>query len=173
MAKRATAADFRRRGEWDVDLDGLTVRVRRIDMATAYMHGWVPLPLMSALNRLIDHGRRLTEDASFIDAIPYEDKESALELMQRFACAAVIDPIFVMTDDGHPDHVPVTMLTSDQLLLIWTSGPPKNTAAEVTPPQADAFRQATKQAAAAAPNGAEIPRQAVVVPDPVVAYRFH
>lgn len=178
--RRLTAADLRARAQWDVEIDdGLTVRMRRIDLTSAYMQGLLPSPLMAALGRLIRYGQRLSGDASFIEQVPSEDKALTLELMRRYACAAIIDPVFVMDDaDPDPNHCPVAMLTSDQLVKIWQSGPPNAnpaTVQEVRADQADSFRTGSTEAPAAVPDGAQVPSAAVGVSheSPIAAVTVH
>lgn len=163
---RLTASELRHRAEWDVDIeDGFAVRVRRLDMVQAYMQNLIPMPLMQALDRLRVHSKRLEEDPTQILSVPQQDKEQTIELLQRYACACVVDPIFTMTDDGDPAHCPITMLTSDQLLKIWQSGPKIVPRPEVSAAEADRFSGGRPPilAPVVVPDGDEVPPASVRV----------
>lgn len=144
---RFTARDLRTRNEWDVELEpGWTVHVRRLDMVSAYMQNLIPMPLMAALDRLRAQSEKIARDPSLVMAVPQQDKEQTIELLRRYACAAVVDPHFVMEEDGDPDHAPITLLSSEQLLKIWQSSPRRDTLPEVSPATADVFRQRRESA---------------------------
>src|SRR5688500_11162526 len=123
---RITANELRAESEWDCEIaPGKTVRLRKIDLTSAYMMGYVTLPLMAAVGRLIELGKQVKENPEKFAEVPDADRKDSMELMRRYACAACIDPVFVLEDDGNPDHVPVSLLSGDQLVAIWKSGPPK------------------------------------------------
>lgn len=143
MPTRLTAAYLRSRAEWDVELeDGMTVRCRRLDLVTAYMTNLLPQPLMNALGRLRKHHELLQQDPTNILAIPAKDQEDTVALLRLYAVHCIIDPIFVLEDDDDPTHVPVAVLTSDQLLKVWQSRPEAKQLPEVSSATADAFRRA-------------------------------
>ena len=62
-------------------------------------------------------------DFQSLAALSESDRMEAVELMRRMVCATVVEPIFVMGEDDHPNHVNVQQLSMDQLLTIWTSQP--------------------------------------------------
>lgn len=169
---KATAADFRRRSQWTVDLeDGLTVTVRRVDLVNAYMENLIPLPLMSALDRLRAKTQELLENPTALVTVDPGEKAKSIELLRRYACAAIVEPTFVMEDDGNPDHVPITVLSHDQLLRVWLSKPENpNPSMEVDPAVAERFRVAGEslEAPPAVPPQSEVPPAAEQLPVPEV-----
>lgn len=180
---RITAKELRARHEWDVEIEpDWTVHVRRVDFVAAYLADQIPMRLMTALDRLKKQSDVLREDPTNIIGVPQQDKEDTLELLRRYVCLAVVDPIFVMPpkdgepEDSSPDHVNVTILSSTQLLAIWQSGPSK-ALPEVSTATADAFRGGVEpeQAPSAVSDEPKVSSTAFDVPAraPGAEIRYH
>lgn len=172
---RLTADKLRAVAEWELEIDpGVTVLMRRVDMVTAYMLGTLNLPLMAALGRLVQQAPRMANDPSAMAEYSDEDKAQMIELMRRYACAAIKDPIFVLSPDGDPKHCDVTLLTSAQLLAIWASKPPgeqkdaEDADREVSAAKAATFRSRKKPSRAPRPDGETVSSAPVSVPGPGV-----
>ena len=166
MPQRLTAKLLRQRAEWDVEIeDGFTVRVRRIDIIQAYMQGFIPLPLMAALSRLQQQAANLHADPTGILATDPADRAATIELLQRYACTAIVDPVFVLVEDDNPEHCPISMLSATQLLKIWQSRPGASERVEVTAPVAKDFRERVEPVEPPPPVSDEpkVPPAAVVV----------
>jgi len=180
---RLTARDVRARNEWDVELEpGWTVHCRKVDIVNSFLSNLIPLPLMAALERLRSGAIDLMTETD-------QGRQDTLELMRRYAVCAIVDPLFSIEEPPttstpspiceicgyrHPpiavDHAPIATLTSDQLLLVWQSGPPKPTLPEVSAATADTFRirDEPRQVAPAVPNGQAVSSAPQHVPDGTV-----
>jgi hypothetical protein len=125
-----------------VDLgDGTCVRARRCDLAMMLFEGNVPTPLMKAAQRFID-SREMKADMRLMD--DEIDRPAILEVLRQHAVNCVIDPVLVMEEDHVDTHVPVRLLTLQQLFMIWnqTALTPRMEAAE-----AASFRVSTRATA--------------------------
>lgn len=180
---RLTAKKLRAVAEWEVELEGGdTVLMRRVDVVTAYMTGLLPMPLMVALGKIQASSEELRNNPTpeAMEKLSAEEKAQAIELMRRYACAAIKDPVFVMEDDGHPDHCDIMLLNSDQLLKIWNAVPPGLKPgegalpnSEVTPAKAVAFRQRKTKARQSPQDGGEIRPASEPVPHaPIAELKF-
>lgn len=104
--------------------DDLTVRVMRMDMAQLVVAGVLPLPMLKAAQEFEHVQDRMIDSNDPIGALSEVDihaRESFVQLLQAFACKAVIEPVIVPEDDGDENHLPVTFLTMAQLLKIWNT----------------------------------------------------
>lgn len=133
-------AAFRARQLFDVEIEpGTIVRVRKLDMITMVMENVLPMPMLKAMTDLMAMREEIRADPSKFLEIPETTKAATVELLRRYACAAVVSPVVVSEDDNHPQHLPVALLSMEQLMAIWSATPPGS---EVTPVVAERFRGA-------------------------------
>lgn len=104
----------------NVDLgDGTYLLARRLDLTGMLFEGFVPQPLMTAAQRLV--ASRGLDDVSRLADLTDEDRVEQLDTLRRYAIVVGVTPKIVATDDGDPAHLPVTLLTLQQLLAIWNN----------------------------------------------------
>jgi hypothetical protein len=169
--KPTSAADFRRRFTFTVKIDStLTVELRRMDMMTMLLNNAMPLPMLdSAMNfeaQLAANAEKRKADGlppqTQLEQYAQVDKtlmRDMLDAMRQYAIIHVVKPVIVQEDDGNPEHIPVTMLTSDQLLGIFYASPEgeEKEAPVINKDEATEFRGPQPLAAAhARPVGAPV-----------------
>jgi len=97
---------------------GATILCRRKSPLTLVMCGILPLPLMRAAQRFAeDHAQ--SDETEMAAALAEPEQSQTLDLINRFICAVAIDPVVVLEDDGHPDHLLVDELEFDERLEIF------------------------------------------------------
>lgn len=94
-----------------------TIQVRRISLPELLFVGYIPLPLMQAVEAL--EQADITSPATLF-ARPPEERAAILELAERWICAASVDPVFVMADDGDPAHAPVSTLLFEEKMAAFS-----------------------------------------------------
>lgn len=108
--------------------DGTMLTAKRLDMMTIVIEGLLPMPLLKAVQAIKQMGpeeraRAAAGELDFGDKtikdLAESDKRAMRDLMRRHAMLAVVDPGLVETDDGDDNHLPVDLLTSQELLRIW------------------------------------------------------
>lgn len=105
-----------------VDLGtGRAVRARRLDMASMLFEGLVPMPLLTAAQKLVDRKKRGGSAVDQWGELDEMDKAGVKLMLQKHACASVIDPVVVEVDDGNEAHLPVEMLTLMELSAIFNA----------------------------------------------------
>jgi hypothetical protein len=121
MASRLTAQEARADTEREVEIrPGKTVLIERRDLITMFLEGLLPMELLTAMQRLLDQAPTFMENPAALASVPGEDRAAVVEMLRRFACLVVIDPVLVFEPDDEPNHLPVSKLTSKELLAIWT-----------------------------------------------------
>jgi hypothetical protein len=147
--------------ETTVDLgDGTAVKARKEDMATLVFEGRVPMPLLTAVQKMIEMPEGTTDEEKMA-ALGPDQIGALLVVLRTHALRVVLAPKLTEDDTGDPDTLPVSYLTSAQLMAIWsqTAVVPRFTA-----PAAARFRAGgDADAADAASDGADVPSQ----PEPV------
>lgn len=149
------ASDFRRRATFTVKIDKtLTVELRKSDMMTMIMNDAMPLPLLEAA---MNFEKQLAENeterkAKGLPSLTNVEQYNAVDkklmaqmftAMRHYAVIHCVRPRFVFDeDDKDPSHLPVTMLSGDQLLSIFYASPPgeEKEAAVIEKDEAIAFR---------------------------------
>jgi hypothetical protein len=163
-----SAKDFRRRNEFVLKIDDtLTVRMRRLDMPTMLVNGLLPLPMVRAAQKFEELQNTVNQDPAKpvdnLDLINEISENGFLAMLQKFAVLCVIEPKFVHEDTGAEDCVPVSFLSLEQLLAIW-SGAKEDEGALLTPAQAEEFRRPEPRVAdPVLPAGAEVLAKAKLV----------
>ena len=101
-----------------VDLgDGTHVQARREDMTILVFEGRVPMPLLTAVQRMIE-----MPDASPIErvqALGESGSREMLRVLREHACSVVMNPKVVMDAETDSNAVPVTYFSVQQLMAIW------------------------------------------------------
>lgn len=114
------ARKARDESEVTVDLgNGTAVRARKEDMTLLVFDGRVPLPLLAAVQRMIDMPG--ATDVERLEALGTEHGGNLVKLLQEHACAVVMQPKITMTDTGDPDTLPVHYFNTPQLMAIWSA----------------------------------------------------
>lgn len=121
-------------------------RMRRMDLASLFLEGYLPTPLLQAVDRFQDVRRTLQGDAGLADSlsqISVEDRKAFLELMRRVACAAVKSPPLTLDKDA-ADQSETLIFVEDvdlqDLLIIWRSVLGEAGVVTMSDDQADEFR---------------------------------
>jgi len=117
--KLLNARALRRENEIEVDLgDGTMVKARKMDMTLLVFEGLVPMPMLSAVQRMFDDP----------DATPTEQVEKLgdqgkpmVDLLRRHASIVTIQPKISVEDTNDPDTIPASYLNIQQLMAIWTA----------------------------------------------------
>lgn len=147
--------DFKAASEREVSLSrGLSVTIGCVDLLTLFMEGVFPMPLVAAVERLVNQVPTFVRDPTNFAQVPPEERQQLLEAMRIYACAVVKQPTFVLKADADPAHVPVTTLQSHDLLAIWVAGHTwMGTGGGLTEATADRFRGAGAAAHERPPQG--------------------
>ena len=123
-----------------VDLgDGTAVLARREDLTVLVFEGRIPMPLLAAVQKMID-----MPEASPADRIMSLGEAAGRDLvrvLREHVCAVVLQPRVTMEESGDPDTVPVSYFDIQQLMAIWTA---TAVVARVTPAGAARFRRGTE-----------------------------
>ena len=182
---RFTAAEFRDESTFEVEFrPGRTLLFRRVSLAELLFTGYIPLPLAQAVESLepISEDDSLTAEAqgAKLMARPAEERAALVDVARRWICVASVDPVFVLEDDGQPDHVPVRMLWKfEELMAIFRAlkGQPLATDPNQVPAPlhgaaAADFRESDRGPAAAAVRaGEDVPPAPLGVDRPDVDLR--
>jgi hypothetical protein len=154
MAELLSARKAREERDVIVDLeDGTYVRARREDMALLMFEGRIPMPMLVAVQRMIEmpHASAMERVLSLGE----DNSRTLLDVLRRHVCNVVLEPFLVMTDDGDPDHLPVDYFDIPKLMLIWNA---TAVLPRVTPVEAATFRgRARPDVTPAPPNSAHVP----------------
>jgi hypothetical protein len=143
-------AAVRADNEIEVDLlDGTSVLARKEDMLLLLFDGRVPLPMLAAVQRMIDMPKASPEER--MGALGEHGKD-LVKLIREHAVNVVIKPKLTLTDTGEPGTIPVSYMRTTQLMEIW-----KATAVlpRVTTAEASTFRDETVEPTADAPHDGE------------------
>jgi hypothetical protein len=128
--------ELRNQSTVTVDIGGgRCVVAQRLDMTSMVFEGLVPMPLLTAVQRMISMPEE--DPIARLASMEATDKQSMLEMLRKHACRAVINPVVTPTDDGDQNHLPVSLLAVDILMKIWNA-----TAVEplLSPLEATTFR---------------------------------
>lgn len=141
----STPDEIRRVTSREVELSrGIVVRITARDFLTMFLEGLFESPLLNAFQRIISNAPVLQEKPDLIFAMPPEERRAVIDGLRKFAIAVVDAPVIVESDDGNPNHVPVSLFTSTDLLVIWQQGNAmmqfKTPEVSLTEIQADRFR---------------------------------
>lgn len=116
LSARAARAE----NEVTVDLlDGTFVTARKEDMTLLVFDGRVPMPLLAAVQRMIDMPG--ATDLERLEALGTEHGGNLVKLLREHACSVVMNPKVTMEDTGDPDTLPVTYFSTPKLMAIWTA----------------------------------------------------
>ena len=145
----------------------LTVLMKPIQMSDAFFQNLIPMPAAGVKEKFDQMEKKLllaqTEgDASGINQI-FDEKEAGIDMldyMRRYACAAVIDPVIVMEDDGNEDHIPVTELSRLELMKIFNADPSGKEPPVVLPERLEEFRRSEPDPADSVAHDGEDVREA-------------
>jgi hypothetical protein len=98
--------------------DGSTILCRRKDMVTLVLEGGLPMPMLQAAQKMID----MPEATPFqrVEALGGDNGRSLMDVLRNHACDVALDPKITHTDTGDPNALPVGMLSTTELLAIWT-----------------------------------------------------
>ena len=120
MGQLLSARKMREQNEVHVDLgDDTFIRARREDMTSLLLEGRVPMPMLAAVQKMIDMPS--ASPLERIEALGQDGGRTLLEVVREHACKVAIEPLIVMVDDGNPDHLPVALLDTPKLMAIWTA----------------------------------------------------
>lgn len=162
-----SAEQFRKARTYTIEVDGMPFVLRRIDLATMFMEGMIPMPLMSAVDRLEAIRKRAMEEGPGVFAEINESDRKAMDELLRRCAAAVCQEPKVVWENPSETQLSVHELTTTQLVVIWKAVL-KQTGVKITPDaDADMFRP--HEPAAADPDrggGHGVRAEAVVVAVP-------
>lgn len=131
--------------------DGTSVMARRQDMTSMLFEGMLPMPMLAAIQKIVGGKGDMAD--KIMDSKD-SDREIVVATLRKHACVVVIQPKVTEEDDGNPEHLPVVLLTVDELMRIW--------AATAMKPRVAADKAATfRGKAAGALSDAVQPRQDV------------
>lgn len=106
--------------------DGTTVtfKCRRLDLLTQLLEDVVNAPLMNAALDIIKQVQEWIRETggSFESAflqLESNQKNTVMEQLRRFACAAVLEPKFVMGAPANASETSVQALGADTLFALW------------------------------------------------------
>lgn len=122
---------------WDLDLIEGSVTMRRCDLMNEVLTGHLP---PDAVRRGIIFERLSYEQqaaalqgqdpnallAAQVEAMEPKQRMEVLQTLREYACVAIVSPKFVMKDDGDPNSVPVSILSTMDLVAVWGARPPAN-----------------------------------------------
>lgn len=110
--------EVRRANEIKVDIgDGMYVRARRDDVTAMVFDGRVPMPILTAVQKLIEMPH--STSAERVKALGDAGK-TLIEVVREHAVRVVIEPKLSLTETGDLDVLPVDYLNVNQLMAIWT-----------------------------------------------------
>lgn len=144
--------------------DGVTVRAQREDMTLLVFDGRVPMPLLAAVQRMIDMPG-LT-DMERLESLGETNSKDLIRVIREHAVAVLLEPRCSLEPTDDPDVLPVSYFSVPQLMQIWTE---TAVVPKVTMPQATRFRErAVDVVPDVAPTRADVPPAAkpVAVPAP-------
>jgi hypothetical protein len=111
---------LRREGLVDVDLgDGTYIKCRREDMTTLVFEGRVPMPMLMAIQKMIDMPD--ASPAERVNALGSDHGRELIDLLKLHATKVALHPRIVLVDDGNLDHLPVDFLDVPRLMAIWNA----------------------------------------------------
>jgi hypothetical protein len=96
---------------------GAFVTAKRIDMTDMLLEGLLPMPILSAAQKLITMKTESFE--ARMEAMKEIGQSDVRETLRKHAALACIDPIVCHPDDGNPDHMPADLINVMDLMLIW------------------------------------------------------
>jgi len=163
MSELISARKFRSNLEVVVEIrPGEHVRARREDMTLLVFEGRLPMPLLAAVQRMVDMPAGAS-DADRLAELGAEAGATLAQVLREHAVRVVIEPKLVLEDTGNPDELPVSYLSTAELTAIWSA---TALVPMVTAASAGRFRgRAVVDDVDAAPNGADVPPVAERVAD--------
>ena len=163
MPQLLNARTVRAKNEVQVDLgDDTFIRARREDMTLLLFEGRVPMPMLAAVQKMIDLPN--ATPAERVESLGSEHGRALVDLLRNHACRVAIEPVIVMDEDGNPDHLPVAFLDTPKLMMIWQA---TAVVPEVNPSQAATFRgRASVDAPPPAPVKQNLPSRTIRVATP-------
>jgi hypothetical protein len=136
MAELLSAKKLREASHVKVDVGNDTfVHCRREDMTTLVFEGRIPMPMLAAVQKMIDMPN--ASPAERIAALGEQHGRTLMEVLREHACKVAIEPRIVPQEDGNEDHLPVSLLNTQQLMSIWMA---TAVIPEVTTARAATFR---------------------------------
>lgn len=131
---------------------GKYVVARRLDMTTMVFEGLLPLPLLTAVEKL--RGLQDLPPAERLKAFQQKDenRDQILDMLRSHAAAVCKEPVVCWPDDDNPDHLPADALNLAQLMLIWNE---TALIPVIAPDDAGRFRHHPTPAPAPAPSRRE------------------
>ena len=120
MSELLNPRTLRDRNVVNVDIgNNQHVVARKEDMTVLIFDGRVPMPLLVAVQKMIDMA-----DASPTErlaALGAEHAAALVDVVRAHALEVVLRPKIVLEDDGNPDHLPIALLDLTQLIKIWSA----------------------------------------------------
>lgn len=167
MAQLLNARKVRANNQVKVDLgDDTFILARREDMTLLVFEGRVPMPMLSAVQKMIEMPG--ATPAERIAALGSEHGRTLVEVLREHACKVALEPIIVMQEDGNEDHLPVTLLGTQKLMAIWMA---TAMIPEVSHAEAATFRVAgSPDDAPAVPTGPSLPKTTIRMDTPEVEF---
>ena len=160
MPQLLNARTVRAKNEVQVDLgDDTFIRARREDMTLLLFEGRVPMPMLTAVQKMIDLPN--ATPAERVEALGSEHGRALVDLLRTHACRVAIEPVLVMEEDDNPDHLPVAFLDTPKLMAIWQA---TAVVPEVNQIAAATFRKRARlDAPSSAPVRQNLPRKTIRV----------
>lgn len=157
------ARKVRAANEVMVDLgDDTFVKARREDMTMLLFEGRLPMPMLTAVQKMIDMPN--ASPVERVEALGSEHGRALVDLLRQHVCRVSIDPVIVMEEDGNEDHLPVAFLDTPKLMAIWIA---TAVVPEVNQIQAATFRPSARlNDAAPAPVRQNLPPVTISVDTP-------
>jgi len=163
MPQLLNARTVRAKNEIEVDLgDDTFIKARREDMTLLLFEGRVPMPMLAAVQKMIDLPN--ASPAERVEALGSENGRALVDLLRQHACRVSMEPKIVMAEDGNPDHLVVDFLDIPKLMMIWMA---TAVVPEVNQAQAASFRRRERvDDAPPAPVKQNLPRKTIRVDTP-------
>jgi hypothetical protein len=150
---------------WDEDLSEGSVKMRRLDLMNEVLTGHLPpdavrrAGLFEELARVqyeaIGTGKNVTEAlAEQLETLEPAQRQDVIQVLREFACLAIVDPRYVMKDDGDETHIPIDAMRVQDLMKVWNAIPPSHVVVDETQPLA---APSTEAEARRFPDEVEIP----------------
>ena len=145
----------------------VTFTCRRLNLLTQLLEDVVNAPLLTAAMEIIkDVQDWITEEAGTVESaflqLQPQQKHTIMEQLRRFACAAIIEPTFVMGAPANEHETNVAVLEADTLFALWNYANPDQQAPRLSEVAARTFRDGADANVPAALSDVEGVRSAAV-----------
>ena len=150
--------DFRTANTYPYELPtrpGKVFILRRVDPFDLFMNGIITMPLLNTLQDLDKLQSTIRKNDKWMLEIGDEDKQTLMASMREWAREIVVAPRLVDADDGDPAHLPIRLLTFQDLTCLMYASPGAQAKGRLSEADAARFRHAQPQIDAPDPRAGE------------------